>query len=146
MGLNRLKVILQLSLLAIFTYFFGVPSLVKYHESKVLISESHQKADSIPAPAVTICGRDPNTEAWKDVDSSDSALDSSDNVFKCVENKAWAREDVVFGAQKGYKLEENMIIDSLWQTNFLKDYACFTFRSPIMIGKSDFLYGLQVLH
>ena len=142
----RFKILLQLTLLGIFTYFFGVPSLIKYHESKMLISVSQHTSDSIPSPAVTICGKDLDTKTWGDVNSLDSALDScnsSDNVFKCVQNKAWAIEDVVLGAQKGYNLKENIMNNSLWQTEFLKEYSCFTFESTMMVGTN---YYVDELH
>ena len=146
MILIRLKIVLQLSSFWIFSYFFGVPYLVKYNQSKVLISLSQHKADSIPAPAVTICGKDPNTKSWRHVNSLDSAIDScnsSDNVFKCVQNKSWDRHDVILGAQKGYALQENLMNKSMWRPNFLKDYACFNFDWTIMVGTNDFVDELE---
>ena len=146
MLLTRLKIVLQLALLGIFSYFFGAPSLVKYLDQKVIVSPSQHKSTSIPAPAVTFCGKDPDTKAWRDVHSLESALNScnaSDDVFKCVEKRAWAREDVVLGAQKGYVLKKDLTNNTLWRSYFYKDYACFTFESNIMIGTNDDMDELE---
>ena len=57
------------------------------------------------------------------------SCNASDDVFKCVESKACAKEDVVLGAQKGYVLKEDLAVDSMWKSQFFKQYACFTFES-----------------
>ena len=146
MLLTRLKIVLQLALLGIFSYFFGAPSLVKYLDQKVIVSTSHHRSVSIPAPAVTFCAKDPDTKAWRDVHSLDLALNScnaSDNVFKCVGKMAWAREDVVLGAQKGYVLKKDLTDKTLWRSYFYKDFSCFTFESDIMFGTNGDMDELE---
>ena len=145
--INIVKVFLQLALLILFSMFFGVPSCQKYFENQLLLSEGKLVTLSIPAPAITICGRDSETNAWKNEQSMTPALNScngSKNVCTCVDSKAWAIEDVILGAQKGYELKENLMQENLWKPLFFKLVGtCFTFASDKHIGTDDYVDELE---
>ena len=136
------KIGVQFLLLAIFLIFFGSPSLQKYREDKVLVSEQKSEAQGIPAPAVTICGKSPKTKAWKEATKLDKVLEScnkSENVFLCVKSKSWSREDIILDSWKGDESEESMHNSSLWKSQFFKLWgSCFTFSLNQKIG-TDFM-------
>ena len=130
-----MKIILQSTLFIVFLYYFGLPAFQTYLKEAVLVTSSKQETGSIPAPAVTVCGRNPEDEVGELEDSPLlEACNASENVFQCVQAKSWALEDLVFGAQKGTELKENLLETSLWKPDFLKHYACFTFTSNMTIG------------
>ena len=145
--ISMLKIILQLALLGIFFEFFGLPSFHKYMEERVLVTRSKQETGSIPAPAVTICGKNPNTKgAWKDMETLEAVLDTcedDDDVFTSVESQSWSREEVVLRAIRGNIQEENLLNQSLWRKEFYKKYSCFTFVGEFLVGTNDAVDELQ---
>ena len=48
------KILLQVCLLGLFLYIFGLPAVERYLEKKVIVVTSVEKAESIPIPAITI--------------------------------------------------------------------------------------------
>ena len=136
------KSCVQVILLAIFLIFFGFPSLQKYLEDKVLVSEQKSEANGIPAPAVTICGKSPKTKAWKEATMLEDVLETcnnSESAFVCVESKALSRKDIILDSWKGDESEESMQNSSLWKKQFFKLWgSCFTFSLNQKIG-TDFM-------
>ena len=105
-----LKIILQSTLFIIFLHYFGLPAFETYLEEAVLVTSSKHETGSIPAPAVTICGRYPEDEVGEQGDSPWlEACNASENVFECVQSKSWALEDLVLGGKKRNRVERKPV-------------------------------------
>ena len=62
-----LKIVIQLLLLGLFLYIFGVPAVTKFLDKKVLVVKSRQNSKGTPAPAVTIIAHNKETQSgWKE--------------------------------------------------------------------------------
>ena len=140
------KSVIQLTLLTIFSYFFGFPQLLKYLENQVLVTLSQHEEGSIAAPAVTICGRNPSTKAWLNHGGFDVVLkecNASKNFFTCAESKTWTFEDIIIGAQKGYVLKKSLTNTSIWRRENFNNWICYTLDVGGNIGSdttTDELY------
>ena len=126
-----LRVLLQITLLWMFLYFFGVPSVRRYQASKVMVVMEEKDTAGIPAPAVTICAR---VEGETKVISG--ACNGSVNVFSCVEAERWAfMEDVVLDAGKGESPTiRDLMAAELWDLQIRSNFECFTFSMNERIG------------
>ena len=51
------KLLIQLSLFAVFLLFFGLPSYHRYHQKGVLVKTEKESMQGLELPAVTICPR-----------------------------------------------------------------------------------------
>ena len=51
------KLLIQLSLFAVFLLFFGLPSYHRYHQKGVLVKTEKASMQGLELPAVTICPR-----------------------------------------------------------------------------------------
>ena len=109
------------------------------------------KTVGVPAPAVTVCGKRPNTVVpWKKFESLESALEAcsgSSNVFTCMESLAWPKEDVVLVVEKGRIARESLQNLSSWNSEFLLYTACFTINSETRVdfdfNKDELLFYLN---
>ena len=63
------KAFFLLSLLVTHLVLFGVPALQRFLEAGVTVVESVEQADSLPAPAVTVCPSEKYFSAWKNTTS-----------------------------------------------------------------------------
>ena len=101
------KTLLQVSLLGVFFYNFGYPSLLKYQENKTIELSSEKKTMGIPAPDVTICAKSRGKEKFKTNTSFASVIDSCDqytNDFECITEHLLGFNDVILDARKGMGL------------------------------------------
>ena len=133
-----IRISLQFTLLAIFLFIFGVPSIKRYLQGKVLVLESNNNTGGIPAPSVTICGYSQSQYAWKEHSSLKQVLNScnrSNDVFACVQSKAWNFKDMIFGAYRGYTLNEDLMNSSIWNSLVFKRLSsCYTIRIDYKIA------------
>ena len=135
------KLLVQLCLLVLFLQLFGVPALLRYLEGEVLVLESREATGGVPAPAITLCGREASTGPWREAGGLEGALrecNGSGGVFSCMQRQAWGREQVVGQVKKGgQRLGEK----SLWTTRFYKYiWSCFTFNFSKKIGTHDEIF------
>ena len=117
-----LRVLLQITLLAMFIGFFGVPSLIRYQDSKVMVVVEEKDTTGIPAPAVTICARDEReTKVISD------ACNRSVNVFRCMQSESWSRmKYVVLDAGKGWPTMKDLMGAQFWGLQIRSRFECFT--------------------
>ena len=78
------KALYSFSLLVIFLFYFGLPSLRKFQAKEVLINKRAISLDQA-TPAITFCAlsNDAETTGWKSVDENDAS----------VENISWTSTD-----------------------------------------------------
>ena len=57
---KMMRPVLQLILLAIFLFFFGLPAIETFGQKKVIVEEERRDTNGIPCPAVTIAARTQN--------------------------------------------------------------------------------------
>ena len=133
------KLLLQLGLLLIFLFFFGLSSIQNYLEGKVLTVESKEETGGAAAPAITLCAKDSTSGPWKEEGGLEAALDRCsgvENVFTCMKANAWQREDVVTKAVKGRdKLKKRLEEQKYWNQQFIfGNWDCQTFVLNEKIG------------
>ena len=58
------KSLIQLCLLAAFLFFFGVPSVTRYLEKRVLTVTSERNDGGVPPPAITIVAFNSEDGGW----------------------------------------------------------------------------------
>ena len=146
-----LKFIVQTILFGIFLIYFGLPALQRYEEQKVIVTVDEVETDGIPAPAVTLCGKNNKTGVWREMSNWTSVLDqcnSSDNMLACIESKAWKRKDIVPSAIQGIDKNEDLTHHTMWTSyifNFLGN--CFIFTSDMIMKvnytMNDLLFELN---
>ena len=122
---------LQMTLLWCFLYFFGIPYILRYQESKVMVVERETDTGGIPAPAITICARN---EPENQIVSDD--CNGSADVFSCMESKKWSKlSDVVLDAGKGESPKiKDLTGANFWNMQIRSKYECFTFSINERIG------------
>ena len=131
------KIFLQIMLLVMFLKLFGIPSIEKYLENKVLVLVSRNETEGIPAPAVTICGYSQTQGSWKTHSSLQQVLAACNHtadLFACVQSKAWDLDSLVFEAFRGFDLKKNLMNSNFWSEEFYKEEkSCYTFKIDLKI-------------
>ena len=93
-----LRVLLQITLLGMFLCFFGVPSVERYLDSKVMVVTEEKDTAGIPAPAVTVFARNEG-----ETEVVFAACNGSANVFSRMEAESWARMKEVVSDKRPYE-------------------------------------------
>ena len=133
-----LRVLLQITLLAMFIGFFGVPSLIRYQDSKVMVVVEEKDTAGIPAPALTICARDE-----RETKIISDACNRSVNVFSCMQSESWSMmKYVVLDAGKGWPAMKELMGAQFWGLQIRSRFECFTLSINELIGP---LYQRDIL-
>ena len=85
---------LQLILLAIFLFFFGLPSIETYGKKEVIVVEKKRDDNGIPFPAITI-------SVWEQ-DKPYKCYNLTQSIEKCIEEKSLSVSDLLKGIWLGY--------------------------------------------
>ena len=134
----------HLVLLVVALNYFGLPSLRRYLDKKVVVTSSEEDKDDRVAPAVTVCAQNPQTghgfpKAEKKYADSESDSDSDysgyvkdvcggnekEDIAKCIEKNTFSLESTIEAAE---------VYDKLWVPDF---------TSP-QIGMCHTLKGLDI--
>ena len=99
------------SLLVTHLVLFGVPAIQRFLEAGVTVEESVEEANSLPAPAVTLCPSEKYFSAWKNTtrykfydtyQTMCSEAASGQDVKDCVEENTFnLTETIPLGSQQG---------------------------------------------
>ena len=144
MGLNYwfiAKICVQVVLLAVFLQFFGLKSLQRFEDKKVLVTSSEETLVELPAPAVTIC---PGFSSWLHPEKITDLTNivgqvcngsQGSQIHECVEAETMNGTSTVKGAARGYMGEE-VFGRNEWSSDFTRQDAgmCFTFTKPFNMG------------
>ena len=133
------KPILQLLLVSIFLQFFGLPSIHRFLDNRMLSATSKKDTGGIAAPAVTIAVRDPRTKmGWRGNTASypkvvdDVCGHQQECIECCIRNETFshldAMKDVILGfTEKRSLLKE----DGLWKEDFTTSWYGRTYTLDI---------------
>jgi hypothetical protein len=93
---------------------FGLPAIRRFQEASVTVEEQMEAADSLPAPAITLCPFEVNFHGWKNITPEmannfetmyqDKCADaeSTQEFVDCVEQKTFSlNETIAQGATHG---------------------------------------------
>ena len=111
------RVMLQLALLAIFFWFFGLPAINKYQERKVIVVESFRPTGGIPAPIVTIFANnvDVNGNNFKGTYKNGgfeqvcSSLKRNSTIENCINKNSNKKSDFLIDILLGYKRQKSLM-------------------------------------
>ena len=141
------RFVLQLALIIIFLYFFGMPAIKRYLAREVMVVKTFRKSGGkIAAPSITINTRNPKTsKGWRGEDSNsekylEACLQSSDPEA-CVDNETYSQSDVFSDVLLGYSKKLSLMnLTNMWR----KDYQSYrlgsilTFNFPLSVGPNIF--------
>ena len=160
------KWLVVLVLFVIFLHFFGIKSLERYLEKKVLVTKTNKLMGFIPAPAITICPFNPETRlVFPNNFSKEEEHKMRENTFgylcghlygnasgivDCIEELAYNLSSVVLKETRGMERDawdqfgtelkpENWRVES-----FDAKGLCFVYLSPRHFGNNDMLEAITL--
>jgi hypothetical protein len=108
------RLTLQLALLVVFVWHFGLPAIAKYRERKVMVVESWKPTGGIPAPGVTIFSNNDQGTTYVNggFEQVCSNLEGNETMENCIEKHCHsdAMVDVLLGYTRKHSLmtEQNI--------------------------------------
>ena len=110
------RVTLQLALLAIFFWFFGLPAIEKYQEKKVVMVKSWRNTEGIPAPTLTlfavndeINGTFQGTYKKGGFEQACSVLKGNNTIENCIDKNSNKKTDFLADVLLGVKRQETLM-------------------------------------
>ena len=132
------KLFIQGILLIIFLIYFGLPSFKRYQEKKVLKASLIKSTEGVPAPAITVCARDPGTfTGWKSNHSNAVKGDfvkhyCEENITNCIETNTYSMNEIIDTVERGCETGEFITDKQFWIDDFTdaEQGRCHTLRIP----------------
>ena len=127
----RSRLILQMLLLAIFSYFFGLPAIEKYLRGEVLVVESSKDTGGIPLPAITIVERGVKNHLHI------SCFKQNNSIEDCIESNAYNLSDILEEVVLGFAKRKTLFLpEKMVSEEFPVSWAgrIFTLNIPLRIG------------
>ena len=110
------RVTLQLALLCIFFWFFGLPAITKYQEETVVVVESLRPTDGIPSPTVTIFANNDDLNGvhqgtYKNggFEQVCSNLKRNNTIDDCIDKNSNEKSDFLVDILLGYKRPRSLM-------------------------------------
>ena len=105
---------LQILLLIIFFYFFGFPALERFQLKEVMMVDSEKDTGGIYLPAITIAGRNPQTQrGWKAPEGVNSIEDVCGDfdgpIDECINEKTYNQSETFHDILVGESQRESML-------------------------------------
>ena len=161
-----LKLIIQLWLLGLLLYIFGLPSLKRFQDKKVVVVTSTRASGGTPAPAITIVVSGKAIKSGWKVEGPISGFvqqicneaNTTKTIIDCIERQTYNISEVVTSVKLGIGYHSKAVKDP-WNEDFSYTYAGRTytieipeklrpssvFRNPLRIElKTDLLYDLFI--
>ena len=107
------KLIFQLILLAIFVFFFGIPSVERFISKEVLTVTTKTYPEKILPPAVTIIAFNSSEGGWE---ALEKACGDAKHVKACLQENTHSLPETVH-AEMGLKLRKSLMAPELWRTS-----------------------------
>ena len=130
--LSIVRLFLQLLLLSIFLYFFGLPAIGKYLKQDVMVVEMKIDTGGIPLPAITISGSA----------ASDIPCFSRNLTTSCIEANTYNLSQNLKDIILGYTRKESVSLDrKVLSEDFTSFFAGrhYTLNLPLVIRPDDTL-------
>ena len=125
---------LQLILLVIFLFFFGLPSIETYWKKEVIVVEKKSDSDGFPFPAITISVWMPEEERPYE------CYHLNHSIERCIEAKSLSNSDLLKGVWLGHvrRIPLNVTKDVLTEdSGHSRSGRFYTLNLPLTIGPDD---------
>ena len=147
-----LKWTVQVVLLIIVVKFFGLQSLAQYRDEKTVVISSEIDLGEIPAPSVTVCATNKNTQmgfkddllTTYDYPTSEIIGDLceglvANDIVDCIENNTFNLSTAVHRASKGFSKKIDLTGPKFWNPEFSYSSAglCHQMNANISLGQSQ---------
>ena len=123
------RLLVQVSLLAAFLYFFGFPAVARFSKKGVMVVETSKDTNGIPIPAITV-------SAMGQI-SGDTCFHRNASIEDCLEENTLNRSDLLKNVVLGFHNREKI---ELRQEFLSEDFTSvwagryFTLNLPLKIG------------
>ena len=119
------RVTLQLGLLAIFFWFFGLPAIEKYQEKKVVMVESWRTTGGIPAPTLTLFAENDDKNGtfqgtYKNggFEQVCSILKGSNTIENCIDKNSNKKSDFLGDVLIGFRRQISLMSEQHVKNEF----------------------------
>jgi hypothetical protein len=115
------RLLLQVALLVIFFWYFGLPAIAKYQERKVMVVESWRASGGIPAPVVTIFASNDHqvtTYVNGGFEQVCSNLKGHTTMEDCIDNNS--NSDSLVDVLLGFKRQQSLMTKQNIKEEFTK--------------------------
>ena len=137
------KCLIQLGLLLLFLYYFGIPSVQRYLNEQVLTVSTVQYPGEIQPPTVTVVAFSGEDGGWNEAVTSvgwealNKVCGKAVDIAGCVETNTRSLAETVH-AELGYNLRKPLTAPSLWREDFTEAWygRSFTLIYPHATGTS----------
>ena len=124
--LNSFRPLLQLILLGVFMWQFGIPAVEKYLLGKEMVVRTVRRSEGIVPPSVTVFAG--NVEAWSpwrgnlsgDV-SKVCGEEEEVNISTCIDEKGYTFSEVIKDVVIGLKQPVSLTLKHLWPLCHMMD-------------------------
>ena len=151
------KLVVQSVLLILLVNFFGLDSWRRFHAKKAVMTSSEQDEGRVPAPAVTVCAFDPETNSafindHPGVDEFSQEIIghvcpnmTGDDIVKCVEEKTYNLTTTVKAVTKG--IQDNSSLPGRWYPELSMTGAglCHTLETNLTLGTNFSTESLRII-
>ena len=140
-----LKVVLQVVLIAMFFYMYGLPAWEKLNKQSTIVIKTKEDTNGIQAPSITISARSTVTKSgWKrtakNTKPDEILLQQCKNfssVEECLNSETFPRQSFIADAIRGFNGEVSLMnTRSIWVPDFTYVYSgrSYTFQPKLRIG------------
>ena len=113
-----IKMLFQISLLVIFIFFFGIPSVERFIDKEVLTVTTETYPDKIPLPAVTVTTSDASDGGWE---ALEMVCVESKDIKSCIQENTRSLQDTGH-AELGFTLRESLMAPQMWREDFTRSF------------------------
>ena len=141
------KPILQLVLISIFLQFFGLPSIHRFMDKRMLSVTSKKDTGGLAAPVVTTAPRNPRTKrGWSGNTTSypkvveDVCGHQQEHIEDCIRNETFSNLDAFKDVILGFTEKKSLLDqEGLWKEDFTTSWYGRTYTLDIQrkIGPDD---------
>jgi hypothetical protein len=117
------KMLLQIALMVIFLYFFGIPSVNSYLDKQVLTVTTMKYPGKVAPPTITVLAYSPSNGGWNQsvptntFEALKTVCGDSDDMVSCLKQKSHSLEQTVV-AGLGLNVKQSLMAPDLWIEDF----------------------------
>ena len=136
---NASRAGVQMTLLCIFSIFFGYPSMCRYWDMKTYVLYDKRPSEGIPVPSMTFCPKNTETETgWKrggELDSLRKRCEGRDTT-DCIDTDTFQLGDFLVESVRGVEESVVKLGNNHWspQLGWTKNGLCYRFEYNSKIG------------
>ena len=118
------KVLLQVTLIVLFLYYFGEPGLKRFQDKQTTIVTSEELTEGIEAPAISFQAGWKSSEIGNTLNVISPICGQADNITQCILDKTFDLNETVLYAGMGFEVGdpvkngESLMGQELWTEDF----------------------------